>query len=174
MEQHWPCTIGHRKSIDLEFFGDIKFDTLDVKDVFKSFDRIESFKNSPHINIYEINNTKVDFVNYSYPWLKETLIIDGIRLAQKEDIAAMKVAAITGGGSRKDFIDLYFLLKQFDFSEIMELYHKKYFDDSPYLALKSLVYFADAENDLSVEMIENVSWEEVKLTISSEVKKYLN
>ena len=166
--------IGHRKSIDLDLFGEIDFPSLNNKEIFKSFAKIESFKSSKHINIYEINNVKVDFVNYTYPWLKEALIIDGIRLAQKEDIAAMKIAAITGRGSRKDFVDLFFLLKQFTFQQIMDLYHQKYFDSSPYLALKSLIYFEDAENDFSVEMLEDVSWEEVKSTISKEVAKYLN
>jgi predicted nucleotidyltransferase component of viral defense system len=165
--------IGHRKSIDLDFFGEIDFTYLNIKEVFKSFDKIESFKNSKHINIFEINNVKVDFVNYTYPWLKQELEIDGIRLAQKEDIAAMKIAAITGRGSRKDFVDLFFLLKQFTFQQIMDLYKQKYFDSSPYLALKSLVYFDDAENDFSVEMIEDISWEEVKNTISTEVANYL-
>ncbi len=165
--------IGHRKSIDLDFFGEIDFTYLNIKEVFKSFDKIESFRNSKHINIFEINNVKVDFVNYTYPWLKQELEIDGIRLAQKEDIAAMKIAAITGRGSRKDFVDLFFLLKQFTFQQIMDLYKQKYFDSSPYLALKSLVYFDDAENDFSVEMIEDISWEEVKNTISTEVANYL-
>jgi len=166
--------IGHRKSIDLDLFGEIDFPSLNNEEIFKSFDKIESFKTSKHINIFEINSVKVDFVNYTYPWLKNELIIDGIRLAQKEDIAAMKVAAITGRGSRKDFIDLFFLLKQFTFKQIMDLYKQKYFDSSPYLALKSLLYFVDAENDFSVEMIEDLSWDEVKNTISREVKKYIN
>ena len=166
--------IGHRKSIDLDFFGEVNFTDLNGQNIFKGFKSVESLKVSKNINIFEINDVKVDFVNYSYPWLTDPIILDGIRMAQMEDIAAMKLAAITGRGTRKDFIDLYFLLRKFTLEDIFQYYQQKYADASPYLVLKSLVYFDDAENDISVNMIENISWEEVKSKISNEVIDFLN
>ena len=84
---------------------------------------------NPHISInsfskhlfWDVKREKidVDFVNYSYPWLQDEIVINGIRLAHKVDIAAMKIAAITGRGSRKDFADLYFLLKKMKLSDII-------------------------------------------------------
>lgn len=69
-----------------------------------------------------IDGVKVDVVNYKYDCLKDGITEDGIRLAAKEDIAAMKVNAIIGRGTKKDFIDMAFLLKEFSLSEILRFY----------------------------------------------------
>lgn len=60
---------------------------------------------------------------------------------------SMKIAAIVGRGTKKDFIDLFFLLKQFSLREILDLYLQKYPDGSVFIAMKSLSYFEDAEPD---------------------------
>ncbi len=84
----------------------------------------------------------------------------------------MKLAAITGRGSKKDFIDIYFLLKKFSLKELMAFYNKKYFDGSEYMVIKSLTYFGDAEPDPMPEMIKDINWKTVKETIRSEIEKY--
>ena len=164
---------GHRKSIDLDFFGIIEFEKLNANNLFKDFKSVEIIQRSKNINIYEINEVKVDFVNYTYPWLQTAYIEDNIKLAQKKDIAAMKIAAITGRGSKKDFIDLFFLLKEYSLSEILNFYEEKYFDASPYLALKSLTFFEDAEHDTNPVMIQKAEWAQVKKTILKQVKEYV-
>ena len=164
--------IGHRKSIDLDLFGDIDFDNVNTVKVFADFHNTITLKRSKNINIFSIDDIKVDFVNYSYPWLQQQLLLDGIRLAGIEDIAAMKLAAITGRGSRKDFIDLYFLLQKYSLKKMLSFYKEKYFDGSEYLVLKSLTYFADAEDDIDVEMIKDVSWNKIKTYILKAVDTY--
>lgn len=166
--------IGHRKSIDLDLFGDIDFEDLDVFEIFSGFDKVETIKRSKNINIFIINGVKVDFVNYSYPWLQDKMIEDKITLAQLEDIAAMKLAAITGRGSKKDFVDFYFLLKKYAFTQIIDFYNSKYTDASSYLAIKSLLYFDDADQDLPLDMVKEVRWEDVKKEISTKAIAYLN
>ena len=164
--------LGHRKSIDLDLFGEINFENIDKHKAFSHFRKVVQLKKSKNINIFSIDDIKVDFVNYSYPWLQNQLLLDGIRLAGIEDIAAMKLAAITGRGSRKDFIDLYFLFQKFNLNELLDFYKKKYFDGSEYLVLKSLTYFADAENDIEAEMIKDVSWDKIKAKILEAVYLY--
>ena len=56
-----------------------------------------------------------------------------LRIAGIKDIIAMKLAAITGRGSKKDFFDIYFLLKKFCLKEMVEMYHEKYKDASTLL-----------------------------------------
>lgn len=163
--------IGHRKSIDLDFFGIIEFEKLSINELFREFKSVEVLQKSKNINIFEINEVKVDFVNYSYPWLQKSKMTSELILAQKKDIAAMKIAAITGRGSKKDFVDLFFLLKEYSLQQILDFYIKKYFDASPYLALKSLTFFDDAEQDGDLEMIIETSWDEVKFKVKEEVKK---
>ena len=95
-------------------------------------------KKSPNINIFIINNIKVYIVNYPYPWIEKPLVTNSIIMADKSDIAAMKLAAITGRGTKKDFIDLYFLLKYFTLAEMLTFYKQKYSDGSEFLVMKSL------------------------------------
>lgn len=163
--------IEHRKSIDLDFFGEIDFANLDKGKIFKQFNTVKTIKSSSNINVLLINGIKVDFVHYSYPWLEDPLFEKGIRLAALKDIAAMKLAAITGRGSKKDFIDIYFLLDRFSLQEMMHFYNDKYFDGSEYMVLKSLTWFDDAEEDPMPEMIKDINWKTVKKTIIQEVKK---
>ena len=164
--------IGHRKSIDLDFFGNIDFRNIYTAKTFADFDKVQIIKSSKNINIFSINDVKVDFVNYDYPWLQSELIIDGLRLANIEDIVAMKLAAITGRGSGKDFIDIFFLLEQYNLKDMLYFYNKKNFDGSEYMVLKSLTYFDDAENDHDIEMILKASWTDIKNRILNAVELY--
>jgi len=89
----------------------------------------------------------------------------------KKDIAAMKLNAIAGRGSKKDFIDLYFLLKEFSLREIMDFYNQKYHDGSEFMALKSLAYFEDANLQPEPKMFKDFDWEKCKKHILEETKK---
>lgn len=157
--------IGHRKSIDLDLFGNIDVDVLEINKALAQIGEITLLKDSKNIHIYLVNGVKVDVVNYTYPWLQDLVDTDGLRLATSRDIAAMKMSAITGRGSKKDFIDLYFLLKKMTLSEMLNLYLSKYNDGSLFLLMKSLVYFDDADIDEMPDMLIPVKWENVKASI---------
>ncbi len=98
---------------------------------------------------------------------------DGLRLAGLQDIAAMKLAAVTGRATKKDFIDIYFLLNHFSLHEMMSFYNAKYADGSPFLVLKSLTYFEDAGQEQEPVMYKNISWQGVKETILKKHSEYL-
>ncbi len=83
-------------------------------------------------------------------------------MAGPADIAAMKLAAVTNRGSRKDFVDLFFLLREFELAEMLEFYERKYPEHDVFPVLKSLVYFEDAEGEPELVMVEAVDWEVVK------------
>lgn len=129
---------------------------------------------SKNILVYVVNDVKVDFVNYDYRWVKPVLNIQGFRLASKEDIVAMKLNAIAGRGSKKDFIDLFFLLKQFSLGELLDFYKSKYPDGSEFMVLKSLGYFDDADEDETPNMLLPMNWEQVKIHIAQQLKEYFN
>jgi hypothetical protein len=76
-----------------------------------------------------------------------------------------------GRGSKKDFIDLYFLLKEFSISEILNFYTDKYSDGSKFLVLKSLIYFQDADIQPQPQMYKDFNWETCKKTIIAKVIK---
>lgn len=164
---------GHRKSIDLDFFGKRKFDSINFEVALSGFTSIRIVNNTAYIKQYFINETKVDFVQYPYNWIDDAIIEDGAILATSKDIAAMKLSAITNRGSKKDFIDLFQLLKIYSLKEMVNFYSQKYPDGSEFLVLKSLNYFHDAEKDEMPTMFENTTWEEVKEKISEEHGKYV-
>ena len=76
-------------------------DVLEINHVLSQFGSFNQIRHSQNIHIYIINGIKVEIVNYRYPWLNEVLERDGIRLAGYEDIAAMKLAAISGRGTKR-------------------------------------------------------------------------
>ena len=130
--------MGHRNSIDIDLFGKQEIDSEEFINALNTFGKTEVSKNSKNILITDIEGVKVDFVNYQYDLIEKPLEINGIRLVSKKNIAAMKLNAIAGRGSKKDFIDLYFLLNEFSSKQMLDFYNKKYFDGSEFMVLKIL------------------------------------
>lgn len=163
---------GHRKSVDIDLFGILDADNIELMNSLNVFQELKTIQQTKNIKVFSINSIKTDLVNYPYPWLFPEIETDGIKLADIRDVAAMKVASITNRGTKKDFIDLYFLLKDFTLDEIVKLYLTKYKDGSAFMALRSLVYFSDAETDLMPEMLMPADWEIVKSHIKAAVDAY--
>ena len=162
--------LGHRTSVDLDFFGRINADSEELRDILREVGRVEVASVSKNINIFWINGVKVDMVNYPYPWLDLPIVEDGVRLASLNDIAAMKVSAIVNRGTKKDFIDLYTLLQHFALDEILDMYSRKYSDGSLFIVMKSLTYFDDAETDPMPNVLNDTTWETVKDSIRTIVR----
>ena len=164
---------GHRQSIDLDFFGILPEDKEELVEMTKRVGNVLVTNRSKMILQTVINQIKVDFVDYSrYKWIDEPVMGDGFVLASDKDIAAMKVNAIIGRGTRKDFIDLYVLLQRYSLSEIMAFYKQKYPEFSEYRALLSMTYFEDAEMQDVPKMFIDTSWDSMKSTIIEAVKAY--
>ena len=164
---------GHRRSIDLDFFGNTTEDVDELTEVLHgNVENVVRGNCSKRIKAYMLNGVKVDIVNYDYPWIDALVAEDNIRLASPKDIAAMKVNAVMGRGTKKDFIDVYFLLRHFSLEELIKLYLQKYNDGSEYRALLSMSYFADADPQPMPYMFEGIDWETVKNRIRKEVEDY--
>jgi len=162
--------IGHRTSIDLDLFTSASYDLSTIPDQIKHLGQIRIVNQTPNIlNLY-LNEIKVDFVSYQYNFLSPGIIEDKIRLASIPDIAAMKLAAITGRGSRKDFIDLYFILQLYSLIELFDFYKTKFPDGSDLLVFKNLTYFDDAEIEPILNMIKTADWNDVKNKIITETR----
>jgi len=163
--------IGHRDSIDIDLFGKIAF--LEQEKNIELTGNVEVLKKSKNINVLSIDNIKVDIVNYKYPWISPLIEEDNYRLASIKDIGAMKLNAITGRGTKKDFIDLYYLLKMFSFDELFNFYSEKFDDGNLFLVKKSLAYFDDAEPEPMPVMKEKINWEEIKSQLQELMRKFL-
>jgi hypothetical protein len=166
---------GHRKSVDIDLFGLIDLEKVDTYSLLNEFSQdVQIISKQKYINIYIVNGVKIDFVNYNYSWLKEPEVIDNIRLAAVEDVAAMKLNAIAGRGSKKDFIDIKLILSEFNLQQIVDFYKSKYNQESEFMALKSMLYFADADLEVEPEMFIEFNWIDTKQIIKQRVEDYLN
>lgn len=154
--------MGHRKSIDLDFFGKCEIHESQFLEKLHSYGNVVIIKKTPNIFICTVNGVKVDFVNYNYPLIRKILVVDEIRMTSTQDIAAMKLNAIAGRGSKKDFIDIYYLLKRYSIDEMIGFYREKYLDGSEFMVRKSLTYFDDAETEVSPYLFEKVEWNDMK------------
>ena len=163
--------IGHRISVDLDFFGNRPFETQEILDLLQPVGQVRILSQSKNILVLNVEGVKVDFVNYRYPLIREVLQIESLRLLDLPDIAAMKLAAIAGRGRKKDFIDIYFLLKKYSLAQLFEFYNAKYEDGSIFMVSRSITYFDDADKDEDLMIFKKVSWQTIKDTILKEVKK---
>ena len=163
---------GHRKSVDLDFFGILDCEVEELEDELMSLGDVCRHRITKTIRIYKINGVKVDFVDYRrYSWIDKCVCEDNIRLASPKDIAAMKINAIEGRGSKKDFIDIYYLLKHFSINELLDFYKQKYPEYSHFRALMSLTYFDDAELQPMPFMFDSIQWDQIKQDIIKAVEK---
>jgi hypothetical protein len=167
--------IGHRKSDDIDLFSISGFDQVKTlenleSDFGFSMDYMEAntLKGS-------IDGIKVDLLTHGYRHIKPPVNFESIRIASPEDICAMKINAICNDGTRvKDFIDIYYLMRIFTLTEIIEFYKNKYELRNPFHALKSLNYFSEVETGDWPVLIScsELTWQEVMDRIDQECKAY--
>jgi predicted nucleotidyltransferase component of viral defense system len=155
--------LGHRKSVDLDFFCSRfpKVEILIAKLKHLSPKIINQDKGT--LDLY-IDGVKVSFLEYKYPLIGDFLEFDGVKIASLDDIACMKLSAISSRGSKKDFIDLYFILQKKNLKELLSLFEKKFEGVNYQMAhiLKSLIYFEEAEKDPDPLFLVSFDWEKAK------------
>lgn len=155
--------LGHRKSIDLDFFTSEEFDLEELKIMLiKKYDLKVSYSRSQTLKGF-INGVKVDFIRFDYPHLYNCDIIDDIRLESIPDIIAMKLLSITDNGSRiKDFIDIAFLSSKFSLEEMLGFYLNKITNSNIMAPLKALTYFDDINFNESIVMLnDDFNWDKI-------------
>jgi predicted nucleotidyltransferase component of viral defense system len=165
--------LGHRLSVDLDFFGNIELTGLQIADELLDngcTDVVVKY-DTKSIKIFFVNQVKIDIVNYRYQWIEPCIEMEDIRLAGLKDIAAMKLAAITNRGTKKDFVDFYFLLQHFSLQQMLELYLQKYTNGTLFSVIRSITYFVDAEKNSMPEMLIPTRWEDIKTTVREAVEQ---
>lgn len=165
----------HRKSLDFDFYTPKKFDNRKLlREIEEKFKEVVLIQSAEQTLIVMINGIEVSFFHYPYPLIYPPVKIDGVSLASKEDIAAMKMIAISDRGTKRDFIDIYFLMKELSLEEIFQILKKKYPSFNIYVALQGLTYFVDAEKEQKrkLYLFQDVSWSKVKKFLIEKVKNY--
>lgn len=168
--------IGHRSSVDFDFYSSKDFDPKRLyTKLKKNLKQTTSGHMADGTLIVTSDNVGISFFRYEYPLLKPLVKTEYIDLLSIEDTAAMKIISIVQRGTKRDFIDIYYILKRFSLDKLLELTGKKYEVFNRYLGLRALTYFEDAEQDRSrryLKFFEEVDWDKIKGHIIDVVDKY--
>lgn len=163
---------AHRLSVDIDLFTNVPLDKPFLEEILATrfedfkpvFSRVKSFFFS------YIQSIKVDYVYTPAPVISPFCLIDNIRFWGLPDIIAMKLNAIYGRGSKKDFWDIHELLQHYSFQEMVNFFFSKYpgaFEEGLYM---SLVYFDDAEAQAPPVSFKKQNWNTIKKRIEKEVR----
>jgi predicted nucleotidyltransferase component of viral defense system len=165
---------GHRSSEDLDFFSREKFDTENLQNSLA-----EAFPGSQIVNrtigslCIVAEGINIDFLHHPFSLLEKADSQGQSRFLSLPDIAAMKINAVTNRGAKKDFFDLYLLHTiGVAISDSIHYFSRKY-NGNRLLALRSLLWFEDAETEPDPILLNDWSWELVKKEISEIVGKLI-
>lgn len=165
---------GHRLSYDLDFFSLTPSLTRIIMAQLKDAGKLELFQNDEGTFNGALDGVKLSFFIYPYPLLQPARTFNNVKIAPIEDIACMKLDAISSRGTKRDFIDLYIVCNRYKpLHELLRLFEKKYSSVKYNMlhVLKSLVYFEDAKDNVMPDMLETVLWEDVQQFFEKEVMK---
>jgi|SRR3989338_592490 len=164
---------GHRSSVDLDFFTERE--DFDERALEHDLLRTDTWRtdSSERGTLYGVfNKAKVSFI--AYPFFHPSAITKTfgmIDLLSPDDIAVMKIIAVSQRGRKRDFIDLYWYCTHLGtLEEILDRLPTQYPQEHNFShLLKSLNFFNDAEHDPMPQINFKVTWTEVKSYFLKEV-----
>jgi hypothetical protein len=166
--------LGHRISVDLDFFTRHEFNEKALAAKPTSLPEFVQAGTAKWTVQGKIKHTKFSIFYYEYPLLEPPLLFKNIQLTSLADIAAMKIHALESRGTRRDFVDVYFLAQKYTLEEMLTFYQKKcaVLEDRLYSILRALDYFEDAEQEKKMsKMIATVTWKEIKGYFRKETRR---
>ena len=141
--------IGHRRSIDFDLFSDEPFDNNAIKRMVARVAEItKTFVKHSGEYTFMCDAVKITFYHYPYAIAYKTQVDHCIKIPDLLTLAAMKAFALGKRAKWKDYVDLYFILKDFhtlteiaiksaeifggEFNEKLFRIQLSYFDDINY------------------------------------------
>jgi len=142
--------LGHRSSVDFDYFANKDIDTnkvlSEIKVVFKGHKILKVREEENTLMVLIDEGILLSFFGYKYKLIKSLIKEEYFNLASIEDIGCMKFSAIIGRKSNKDYIDLYYILQGIKLRKLLESAGRKFPEIDTNLIIKNLVYFKDIEN----------------------------
>lgn len=167
--------LGHRRSRDFDFFSAAQFLPQDLLSRLRAAGEPTVLQEASGTLSVMLGGVPTSFFHYDYPLLRPPVKSPwGLPLADPQDIAAMKLSALAGRGSRKDFVDLYVYARRLaPLEEALACFREKYrgITVDPYHLLRSLTYFEDAEAEAMPEVLGGPTWDEVKAFFRAEATR---
>lgn len=168
--------VGHRQSVDLDFFTpESAFDELKLQRGLKETGTWETTSADSGTLYGEYDGAKVSFIAYPFFVSSGTYVHFGtVNILPPNDIAVMKIIAISQRCRKRDFIDLYWYVHNreplFDILLRVQKHYPSKRLPMPHF-IKSLNFFIEAEDDPMPPLFFKTSWEEVKAYFSAEVPR---
>ena len=167
--------IGHRRSADFDLFTQNEFAPGVLRDRLAGLAGLRIRQIVSGTIHLELQNTLVSFLHYPYPLLFSLQRFETLAVADSRDIACMKLNAIAGRGSRRDFVDLYMAARSYGLPEILGWFDTKH-RAAPYNRvhlLKAVTYFADAELEPMPNMLVPLDWSAVTSFFTREATRLI-
>lgn len=165
--------MNHRLSVDLDFFTNTNFKTdLVFQIITKKFASAELLFEQNQTMMFSINDVKVDFILYPFPWLHSFDIIENTRLLSIEDIIPMKLQAASNRNAKKDYWDISALLQKFSLDEMLKIFTSKFPQVDVGFIIHSLTDFEKADTEPDPDTNDKITWENVKNQLATAVKEY--
>ncbi len=167
--------LGHRVSHDLDFFTEVDFDSASLRAELAKRGKLEVQAQAVNTLHTMFDGVRLSYLRAEAPFLFPPIEYRDLRIADNRDIAAMKIMAIAGRGSRKDFVDLYAYLEAGgDFPSLMEVVDRKYASTSmnKMHVLRSLVFFEDAESEPMPRILRSVTWKTIRARLEEEARRW--
>jgi hypothetical protein len=168
--------IGHRISMDFDFFSqkEIPQNLLSkVKRVFNEY-KIKIEVNNPEQLTLTLNETRLTFVKYPFPIILKLVEYQGVKMLSIVEIGATKAYTLGRRATLKDYVDLYFILKEkyASLEQIIRLAQRKFKDKfDKRLFLEQLIYLEDVE-DIEIEFLkEKPTKNQIQKFFEKEVSK---
>jgi hypothetical protein len=170
--------LGHRRSHDIDFFTNQDFKTESVISGIRGIGMpFHVISEEAGTLIAEIGEIKVSLFHYDYVFLEEPISYKKISIAGILDIASMKIIAICQRGTKRDFVDLYVIVRDIPFHKIAAHMVKRFGAEriNPVHIGKSLVYFIDADSDPEPAYMKgrSIQWERLKKFFRNHVKQFV-
>lgn len=171
--------LGHRDSVDFDFFLTGDFDstalTQYLESLFSGHILSITQQDTNTVSCLIDETIQLSFLGYRYPLVRPLIESAFFPIASIEDIGCMKLSAITSRSVEKDYIDLYFILKHVSLTDLLALSAEKHPTLDTGLILKSLVYFDDVQREpILFKEGHHATFEEVKEFLRAEVSAYFD
>lgn len=155
--------LGHRKSEDIDLFSQKPFNVEQFSHLLLTLNGVILAEDDGTIHAL-IEGVKVSLLYYPYKLLLPFNMFAGLNVASIEDVACMKIVALSQRAEKKDFFDAYEILKMYKPVELKRMFLEKYGIEkiNCYHILKSFFYFNDAENSPEPVTHRGTTWDEVK------------
>lgn len=161
--------IGHRRSVDFDFFTLKDFDVDRVREKIRRTNKIRStFVENPGELTIDVDGIKMTFYKYPFEIKFSERLEDVIKMPDLLTLGAMKAFALGRRAKWKDYVDLFFIFKKYSLRKVSDKAKSLFAGEfNEKLLREELSYFADIDYSEEIDYLEGFK------TTNKEIEKSL-